>query len=1160
MKLKYLLAASVVSLSAAAIAPAPLAAQQITSGIEGFVTDADGTPIVGATVTVTDTRTGQTRTLTTSNGGAFRANNLVSGGPYTITATAPNFEGQTVEDQDISISGNTQYTFELASSAGSADNVIVVSGQRANATQLAVGPGQAFGSQTLENFPSITRDVRDYIRIDPRVRLERDGETDRVSCLGANDRNNTFTVDGIVQSDTFGLSGTPFAARNSLPIPFDTIRQTSIEFAPYDVEYGQFTGCLINVVTKSGTNEFTGSAFFTYTSDDLQGSSVAGQDLAPTEFDRRRWGATLGGPIIPDRLFFFAGYEETDLGDVQEVGPLGAGFANELEFVTPEIYQQFSDILASTYGIDAGPIATTNAQSDRRFFGRLDAYITDNHRLEVTYQRLEETNIRDDDLTTSANGGPVFTGLNSFVNNGTTSDYGSVRLYSDWSDSFSTEVRLSRSEVTDLQDPVGGGEAQSANPTPRIVVGFTNPSNGEQGFLQAGPGFSRTANALFQQVDQAKLQATIRNDAHELKLGMEVNELEVFNLFAQNATGTLIFDGLDNLAAGLTTGGTNVTTLPQIGDVTDGNPANDPAGIVTAVAPGNDINNAAASFTRTIFAAYVQDDWQVTDRLNLLSGVRVEFYDGDAPGANANFQSRYGYSNRVPFSVIDPVILPRIALTYDASDFLFLSNTTLRAGFGVFAGGDPTVFFSNAFSNNGFNTGTGSSAFAGCAPIRNAQGQIDVVQNGQYTGIPGCVIAQGQTSAERGTADTQSTDPNLKAPTVQRFNAGLETTLRPFGGNGFFDNWNLRLDYIYSRFEDPFNLVDLSQTVNPAIGLNGFTIDGRPIYRAIDPTVAGCTAELVGQGGTPPTYINVNAPCFSTGRDDEIQLTNTGGYDSHVASAVLSKRFQGPITPGGSILFNLGYAFSDADDRRNFRSSTATSNFDLNAVFDLQDPVAGRSVFETRHNITAALNWREEFVDDLASSIGLFFQARAGSPYSLTFAGSGDFADSSSGSGNQLLYIPTGAGDPNISPLSNAAAVQSLVDYTSGLNCARDYAGRTIEKNTCTGDWYYDLDIRVSQEIPGPGRLFGLSNDRIELFADFDNFLNLIDEDANVLRNRDFFGLVSVADAGISGVNGGAPVDSEGRYIIGNFDPNDDEDLSIGGSLWRIQFGVRYEF
>ncbi|MEL6830706.1 MAG: carboxypeptidase-like regulatory domain-containing protein, partial [Pseudomonadota bacterium] len=466
MKLKYLLAASVVSLSAAATIATPVHAQTITSGVEGTVTDEAGAVIADATVVVTDTRTNNTRETTTGSSGGFRVEALSPGGPYTVTITAPGFEGQTVENVFTNISGNTSFDFALSSQ--NAGNVIVVTGARARVSQVAVGPGTAFDTQTLEAFPSITRDIRDIIRLDPRVSLERSNDVDRISCLGGNDRSNTFTVDGIVQSDVFGLNGTPFAARNSLPLPFDVIEQTSVEFAPFDVEFTDFTGCLVNVVTKAGTNEFHGSAFYTYFDSGLTADEVTFENgfSEPIVADsEERWGVTLNGPIVPDRLFFSFGYEETDLGSGFNQGPAGSGAASELDFVTQAQFDQFAQIANDVYGQDIGPIPASLPETSVRYFGRLDAQINDRHRIVGTYQRLEESNIEDDF------GGDEFGGINSFEDEGTTSDTYSFQWYGDWSDTISTELRLSRAEVTDVQGPFGFFEAQDENPTVRLAVG-----------------------------------------------------------------------------------------------------------------------------------------------------------------------------------------------------------------------------------------------------------------------------------------------------------------------------------------------------------------------------------------------------------------------------------------------------------------------------------------------------------------------------------------------------------------------------------------------------------------------------------------------------------------------------------------------------------------
>ncbi|MGB3722363.1 MAG: carboxypeptidase regulatory-like domain-containing protein [Pacificimonas sp.] len=1150
--ISFLLAASALTVPAATIIAAPAAAQQITSSVEGTVADASGAIVPGATVVVRDERTGTQRTVTTGNQGRFQVGNLTTGGPYSVTATANGYQGQTISDLQLNLSGAQELSFELTSvSAEVTSDVIVITGARAAQTQLAVGPGQAFDQEILESFPSLSRDVRDIIRIDPRVSLERANEVDRVSCLGGNDRTNSFTVDGIAQADVFGLNGTPFASRNSLPIPFDAVRETAVEFAPFDVEYGSFTGCAINVVTKSGENDFHGSAFFTFRNEDLRGDTAGGESFVPAAFDEKRWGATFSGPIVKDRLFFFAAYEETDLGDSIDTGPAGGGFANDLDFVTQDQFDEFSEIVSSVYGRETGIAPRSTPESSVRYFGRVDAYLTDTQRLEATYQRLEETNVESDF------GNDNFTGLNSFEDEGTISDYYSLRLYSDWTDNFSTEIRLSRSEVADQQGPVGGGEQQSDNPRPRLAVGVfgpdpdgDGPNEAPPGILSDGPGIFRSANQLDTTINQFKVAAHLDAGDHRFTLGGEINNLEVFNLFAINATGTLFFENLDDFREGLlSNGGGSTSAFTGARDIANGNVD----GAVINATPTGDINEAAAEFTRDIYTFYGQDDWQVTDQLSLLVGARVDIFAGDAPRVNPLFQQRYGHTNAIPFSKLDPVFLPRATVTYDFDNEGFFYSSQVKGGVGIFSGGDPTVWFSNAFSNNGFSVGEGATTDDGCDDIeRNDDGRIDVVVDGAFTGIPQCIVEFGSAEAAAGAADTQSTDPNIKTPTVVRANIGFSTRFGT-GDGGFLDNWSLNLDYIYSRFRNPFNFVDLSQAPR------SFTVDGRPVYEALDPLKDDCDATLLNNGGTPPVYANLTDSCFGTGRDDEIQLTNAGGYDSHVASFLLQKSWdRGIITEGGGVDFSFGYAYTDAEERRTNDNSTATSGFDRTAAFDRQNPAVRTSTYQSKHNITAALNLKEQFVEDFDTQLGFVFVARSGRPYSLTFLDGNVFADRSSGDDNALIYVPTGIDDPNIvAPVFDAAgalidgsdpdAVSSLINYVNGTNC--DFtAGQSIRANSCTNDWTFDLDMRLSQEIPGPGRLFGV-NDKIELFADFDNFLNLLDGEWNESRSRgELVPLTSV------------DLDEEGRYEITNFSPDDDNDVRVSSSIWRIQLGVRYEF
>ncbi len=366
-----------------------------------------------------------------------------------------------------------------------------------------------------------------------------------------------------------------------------------------------------------------------------------------------------------------------------------------------------------------------------RYFGRVDAVIAEGHRLEATYQRLEETNVESD------TGGQNLTGLNSFEDEGTISNYYSVRLYSEWNDSVSTELRMSRAEVGDVQGPFGGGEAQSDNPIVRLAVGVpaVPGETNQSGLLTTGPGIFRSANQLDTKIDQARFQMNIdAGGGHFFKLGAEINDLEVFNLFAVNATGTLFFRDLADFRNGIVAGG-NFSSV--FGDLADELAAGNLGGGTINASPTGDINEAAALFSRQIYSFYAQDEWQATDQLAINAGIRVQIFDGDAPRANPTFLNRYGFSNANPFSRLDPVVLPRLSATYDFDNDGFFSNSRPTGGVGVFSGGDPVVYFSNAFSNNGFAVGEGSTFSANCAGLTNPDGSVQRGAGRCFHRLPG---------------------------------------------------------------------------------------------------------------------------------------------------------------------------------------------------------------------------------------------------------------------------------------------------------------------------------------------------------------------------------------------------------------------------------------
>ncbi len=1092
---------------AAMAASVPAISQEITSSIRGTVTTPAGNPAAGLAVVVTDTRTGAATSTTTNANGAFAVRSLSVGGPYTIRIDGGQYENQLITGVMTNLSGTSNFNITLSEAQADLEEIVVVA-SAVSVTNLAIGPGSSFNLGTIARLPTISRQVRDVIRLDPRVSIGRSdgGNGFGISCSGGNNRFNSFTIDGIRAADGFGLNASGNLARNTFPIPFDTIKAASVEFSPVDVEYGQFTGCNVNVVTKSGTNEFHGSAFFLYNNEDLQGTTLEGDEILDPDvtFDRKNWGAELGGPIIKDKLFFYGSYEETDTAGTQNDGPAGAGFANE-EDVTLDEANRIASILTSQYGRENLDIVRTLPQTSVRYFGRLDWNINDNHRMEATYARLEENNLEPDDF-----GFGGFTFKDNFELEGSVDDTYSVRLYSNWTDNFSTEVRVSRNDHLDLQGPFGGGEAQDEN-IPRIEV--------EDGagniLLTSGPGTFRSANALNYQVDQIKIAGDYVSGDHTFSFGYELDNLSVFNLFAVNATGTINFASIDDLEAGL---------AQEI----DGNGSF-----------SGDIRDAGATFSRNIHSLYAQDKWQVNEALEVTAGLRYDFYkSNDAPTESGAFVSRYGFSNSTGFDGLD-ILMPRLGLTYTMDEATW-GDTTITAGFGVFSGGDPTVWFSNAFSNFGGGIGAGDSDSAPCTAA-----DLQVLNGGSFTGIPSCIGDQQRAQAALGAGRIDAVDPDFKLASQRRFSFGVAHYTADTGIDFFYD-WQVNLDFIYSDANNTPDFVDL--TLTPV----GTAPDGN----AINPQLAGCNAVFI---GPRDGFSNVTAECDS-GRDDQDILLTNSLEDGHTTT--ISAQFQKDLdfTDRTSLNFRAGYAYVDSKVGNPTTSSTATSNFEELAISDLNHPVLAPSQFANKHNITIAATFEHEFIEDHPTSFGIFFRARSGRPFSYTFDGDTgeDFFGDTDDEERILFYVPTGPSDPLIDitglSASDTTAFFNFLE-TSGLS---EFAGQIAPRNEFEQPWSTDLDLRFQQDIPTP-----FEGHKLELFLDFENFLNFLGDGNNVQRfgdNGSVAEAIPVAPAAI--VNG--------QYVFTRFNPGGGSsadfgfdpinDRDVDDSVWRIQVGIRYKF
>lgn len=1099
-----------ISAATALMLAVPLAgySQETTSTVRGTVLTPAGTPAPRATVEVTDTRTGSVRTVTTNENGTFTVRGLVVGGPYTIGVNTSEYKQALITDVYTNLSSAATFTIPLEE--GAIEEIVVTASRNVAAANLAIGPGTAFSVQEIQEMPSIARQIRDIIRIDPRVSVARNanGGGSGINCLGGSSRSNAFTIDGTLANDGFGLNeGTGTSARFAFPVPYDMVASASVEFAPIDVQYSQFTGCAINIVTKPGSNEFHGSAFYLYNDESLTGDSVRGNKVITDPFEDKNFGFDFSGPIIKDKLFFSLAYEETDEGGVQNNGPIGGGFANEGDLTVADA-DQIASILQTQYGRDVGPIVRTLPQTSERIFARVDWNINQDHRAEFTYTSLEELNLDEDDF-----GFGGFTFKDNFENEGIDQETMSFRLFSNWNDNFSTEFRYSNFDVIDIQGPSGGGEAQDPNPIERIEV-----EDGAGGtILTSGPGFFRSANDLQYTVDQIKLSADYIVGDHTLTAGYELETRDIFNLFIPDATGTITFDDIAALQAGTANG------IVMNGSFS-GNP-----------------EDAGATFKRDINSFYLQDEWQVNDAVTMVFGVRYDEYSSNRnPILNPVFQQRYGFANTQTFDGLD-LIQPRIGLTWALPENRW-GSTQMTAGFGIFGGGDPTVHFANAYQNFGGAIGFGGDFSAACAADPNVLQVID--GGGQFTGIPTCVRQAASDAANANTGAVAAVDPNFDLPSNERWSIGLNHIMS--SDIGFFDAWEIQADFIYTDHVNAPNWIDMRLTPN------GNTMpDGRPQFFEVDPTLAGCNATYNGIGQGFSNAGTNGGPCDDTPNQNQDVLMTNGVEGSTTSFSIqFAKDFD--FSDRTSLSVGLGYSWLDAEVGNPVNSSTAGSAYEEVAVSVLNDVQLGPALWANEHNIVLRATFRHEWADGYPFSVGAFFQRRSGRPYSYTYED--DTVEQYFGDSDDeeriLIHVPTGLSDPlyDFSQLAPGDA-QDLMDFIarSGLSA---YAGGIAPKNGFNSPWSTDLDLRFQQDI----RLW--NDHALSIFFDIENALNLFfGDDENIFQ----YANTGDVEEGVRVLEVLGDTNNLNQFVVNRW-YEEGVNFDVDDSIWRLQLGVRYRF
>jgi hypothetical protein len=753
-----LLGAGVVAILAAPVA----IAQDTTSSLSGFLVGADGLPIPDALVTVVHLPSGTTKLTTTNTSGAFSATGLRVGGPYRVTARTEGMQEATIEDLHAQLTERTSVTLVALPIAELAGIEVTGSTRR----DVSIGADSRYGVKEIKELPSINRDVKDVVRIDPKAWVD-PTNSDALEVAGVNNRYNTITVDGVRQSDDFGLNSNGYPTQRS-PLSVDAIEAVSVLSAPFSVEYSFFRGSTINMVTKSGTNEFRGSGFY-YKGDD----SLLGDRTGDTEvnlvFDEDVYGGTLGGPIIRDRLFFFLSYEKLERKAPQDIGATGSGFPVEVPNVSQSDYDRIRQVGLDVYGFDVGQTLVSAPEQDEKILAKLDWNVNDSNRASLAYQRTEGNEL----IVNNTNNNPALFRLgapSNWYDRAIQMETASLQLFSDWNEFFSTELKLARKEVDTAQVSLFGTDFGE------MIVTTT-----DGGTVYIGSDEFRHANELANDVDSIKLTGSFILGDHALTVGYEREMLDIFNIFVPRSQGQWVFNSIDNFE-------------DQVA-----------ASFSYNNAFTNDAADGAAAFGYDVDSFYVQDEWQGTPDVKIQAGVRIDKFSGsDKPLLNENFTERYGFNNQQTLDGRD-LFMPRIGFNWQRTP-----ETTVYGGFGLFGGGTPNVWISNSFSNDGVTV-----LQTTVDPVHGINTDLEpVLAGGNGFDIPQAVLDFH--AQQRNDGGTNAIDPDFEVPSQYRWNLGV-THMLP---------WDIELtaDFIYSRVKDEVLWQDIRlQQV-------GAAPDGRPIY------------------------------------------------------------------------------------------------------------------------------------------------------------------------------------------------------------------------------------------------------------------------------------------------------------------------------------------
>jgi hypothetical protein len=1077
-----------------------------TSSISGTVVDEKGQTIPGVTILATHTPTGTNYSTVTRADGRYNLANLRVGGPYIIKFTFVGYNPYTEDNVNLTLGQDFKLSIKLDPNNIQLKEVKITGTQNKVINSSRTGSQEIVTRSQIDRLPTINRSIYDYTKLTPSANGRSFG--------GRNDSYNNLTVDGALFNNSFGLSSTLGGQTNSQPISLDAIEQIQVAVSPFDVTLGRFAGTGINTVTKSGTNEFKGTVYYYKRTTGLQGSHVGdGIDVAKAPIDYNQRGISLGGPIIKNKLFFFISGEQEREKDpatnytALRPGQTAGGTISQASYGALDSLRTF---LKSKYGYDPGAFENyqLRTQSDK-ITSKFDWNIDDKNTLSIKYFYLKSLRDVPPSNSGSPTGGrqpsaftlPFFSSYYTINNN---FNIGIAELNTRFSSTVANKLTVGYQALRDFRQSPGGGafplvDIQSGTSTSKDLTAF-----GYEPFT--------ANNVLNTDIYQLSDNVTIYKGKHEINLGTS-NEIDKFkNGFAPNYNGAYVFSSLADFYNSANNG------LPT---------ANQYSYRYSALSDGS---FPFAKISATTIGLFAQDKWQVTDRLKVTYGLRADLpIYSVATQQNPNVLAltfRDGVQldvSKFPKTRIQ--LSPRFGFNYDVNGD---GTTQLRGGLGIFTGPTPYVWVSNQASNNGVQFGSYTIQ-------PNKAGILPTDPRFIFNPDPNFNRPAAGSAAANTQYNLAVVDRNFKNPKNFRGDIALDQKL-PWGIIG-------TVEFMYSK---DINAVYQQNVALPTTGTPLVGSDNRIVYSA---------STLFPAVTDPVTKVNLNTAANPNISDAELMTNTSKGY-TYNATIELQKTTKE---------FNFTLAYTHSDSRSvNDGGSIAQSIWSGRPVSgDPNADVTGYSNFYLPNRIIASASYRKSYAKNLATSVGLTFEAANNGVASYTYSGD---LNNDGVKGNDLIYIPKNQNDIVLVP-NGATDTRTPDQLWSQLNAYIEqdpylskHRGQYAQRNGLLLPFFKQVNLNITQDIFVSA---GKVKNTLQFEFNIINVGNLINRNwgnYKFVNSTQFLSFQKIAPAGDP--NAGKPTFSFPYFNAATSTPLTQtfgEGTSIA-SRWQAQFGLRYIF